>query len=528
MMKNEESRNHDAISIIRSTSDFETFEMYDKMNQFAIKCVLVLLVGGFAAMRPVSLHGQVVVGSGSAALEIQSTTGGLLLPRLTTTERNNMSAPANGLTIYNTTTLCVEINHGTSSSPAWSQVQCRTGSITQFTCGSTTVNGTLTRSQAASGVTITVPYTGGNGGVYSAISLASTGVTGLTATAAAGNVASGAGNLVLNISGTPASAGTATFALSLGGQTCSVSATVNDPAAAITQLDCAAATVNGLLFSGMATTATVSIPYTGGNSGTYSAQTLSSTGVTGLTATLSAGTVATGSGSITLTLSGTAATTGTASFALSFGGQSCALNLTITTVFCRAKVDATTFKNFYCYNLGSASTTVDPFTPSWEINGGYWQWGWTAVSAAGPSGPGSSQTNEGAQAGWPTFYQGDNVWQDATKSPWDPCPTGFKVPTRTQWEGVIANNTYSNLGTWTGSSTNYSSGKMIGTQLMLPAAGLRNISDGSLGGRGSSGYYWASTTDGAGYSRSVYFLSGPPTSAYSNRTNGFSVRCIAE
>jgi hypothetical protein len=37
-----------------------------------------------------------------AALEVDGTTGGILFPRLTTTERNNLSA-VNGLMIYNTT-----------------------------------------------------------------------------------------------------------------------------------------------------------------------------------------------------------------------------------------------------------------------------------------------------------------------------------------------------------------------------------------------------------------------------------------
>jgi hypothetical protein len=44
----------------------------------------------------------------SSVLDIQSTTKGVLLPRLTTTEINNIVSPATGLTVYNTTvnTLC--------------------------------------------------------------------------------------------------------------------------------------------------------------------------------------------------------------------------------------------------------------------------------------------------------------------------------------------------------------------------------------------------------------------------------------
>ncbi|WP_421876185.1 beta strand repeat-containing protein [Marinoscillum sp.] len=40
----------------------------------------------------------------SAALEVSSTTGGLLMPRMTTTQRDAISSPADGLMIYNTTT----------------------------------------------------------------------------------------------------------------------------------------------------------------------------------------------------------------------------------------------------------------------------------------------------------------------------------------------------------------------------------------------------------------------------------------
>lgn len=39
----------------------------------------------------------------SAALDIQSTTGGLLIPRLTASEKNSITSPANGLLVYQTT-----------------------------------------------------------------------------------------------------------------------------------------------------------------------------------------------------------------------------------------------------------------------------------------------------------------------------------------------------------------------------------------------------------------------------------------
>jgi uncharacterized protein (TIGR02145 family) len=98
--------------------------------------------------------------------------------------------------------------------------------IGAINCAGATNNGTLTQGTAASGVNSEIPYTGGNGGVQYGQTVASTGVTGLTATLAGGLVASGAGNLTYTITGTPASGGTASFAISVGGQSCTLTRTV--------------------------------------------------------------------------------------------------------------------------------------------------------------------------------------------------------------------------------------------------------------------------------------------------------------
>lgn len=99
--------------------------------------------------------------------------------------------------------------------------------ITALTCGSATFSGTPTAGSAFTG-TATVPYTGGNAVAYSAgAAVASTGVTGLSATLAAGTLASGAGSVTFAITGTPSAAGTASFAVSVGGQSCTIALTVN-------------------------------------------------------------------------------------------------------------------------------------------------------------------------------------------------------------------------------------------------------------------------------------------------------------
>jgi len=110
------------------------------------------------------------------------------------------------------------------------------------------------------------------------------------------------------------------------------STTDGSSTASISALTCASTTLSGTLYASTAFTGTATVPYTGGNGGTYSAGTaISSTGVTGLTATLQAGTLASGAGSIVYTITGTASGAGTATFAITFGGQTCSFTVTVIT-----------------------------------------------------------------------------------------------------------------------------------------------------------------------------------------------------
>ncbi len=102
-----------------------------------------------------------------------------------------------------------------------------TATVTALSCSSTTFSGTAYASTAFTG-TATVPYTGGSGASYAAgTAISSTGVTGLTATLQKGTLETGTGDLTYTIAGTPSGSGTATFAITFGGQSCGFAMTVS-------------------------------------------------------------------------------------------------------------------------------------------------------------------------------------------------------------------------------------------------------------------------------------------------------------
>ena len=106
----------------------------------------------------------------------------------------------------------------------------------------------------------------------------------------------------------------------------------------------------------------------------------------------------------------------------------------------------------------------------------------------------------------------------------DPCPAGWRVPTHTELQSLIASGyepatLYGVDGFCFGSGTN---------KLFLPAAGCRYYSDGSLGSVGSGGGYWSSTPSNSSSAYYIYFLSGDANTNDYSRSNGFSVRCVSE
>jgi len=122
---------------------------------------------------------------------------------------------------------------------------------------------------------------------------------------------------------------------------------------------------------------------------------------------------------------------------------------------------------------------------------------------------------------WDIWPQASTTWAKAN----DPCPTGWRVPTKEELESLANANSQ-----WT--TISGVTGRMFGSgiySIFLPAAGLRNGSHGSLYWVGSEGYYWSSSSSGGGNPYIIFFRNtyvGLENSY--ERWWGFSVRCVAE
>ena len=110
--------------------------------------------------------------------------------------------------------------------------------------------------------------------------------------------------------------------------------------------------------------------------------------------------------------------------------------------------------------------------------------------------------------------QNTNLWQGVNGVN-NPCPSGYRLPTETE---LNAERT-----SW---NSNNAAGAFA-SPLILPVAGSRVYSNGSLYFVGAGGDYWSSTVSSAN-SRGLYFDSSAAGVDGSNRAYGFSVRCLKD
>jgi len=306
----------------------------------------------------------------------------------------------------------------------------------------------------------------------------------------------------------------------------------------ISALNCSSAINNGTLTATkVANNATSVVTYTAGNAGPYSGQVVTSTGVSGLTATLQAGNFTNGSGSLTYTISGTPSTSGTATFALNIGGKTCVLLITVNQLGSYGPnitdVDGNTYKTVF---IGTQQWMADNLKTA-KYNDG------TGI----PNVPNDIQWSNLTTGAW-SYYNNDAVnnakygklynWYAvslSTNGNKNVCPTGWHVPTDAEW--TILTDYLGGL--------NVAGGKMkeVGTTSWIsPNVDATNTSlfTGLPGGyRDYVGYYkqignngvWWSTTDfseSTAWYRILNSSSGNANRDLPFKKDGLAVRCLRD
>jgi uncharacterized protein (TIGR02145 family) len=155
------------------------------------------------------------------------------------------------------------------------------------------------------------------------------------------------------------------------------------------------------------------------------------------------------------------------------------------------------------------------FAANLEDAGMFYQWnrkiGWSTTNP---------MTNSNGGTKWDGSTPAGTKWESAN----DPSPTGFRVPTKEEFETLL-NTTFvtSVQTTENGVTGRLFTDKNNGNSIFLPAAGYRLFDDGSL--YTNCGGYWSSTQHGP---TGAYGLWLPSDFIGTARYCGFSVRPVAE
>ena len=120
----------------------------------------------------------------------------------------------------------------------------------------------------------------------------------------------------------------------------------------------------------------------------------------------------------------------------------------------------------------------------------------------------------------PVLSVGDNAWPRDQQ----PCPAGWRVPTKAELDPIMTEANGSNKM----NGTNKVWMAAENANFVLPAAGYRCYSSGSSANLASYGNYWSSTLTPAGKSPRLIFSSGGADTTEYTLAFGFSVRCVQE
>lgn len=436
-------------------------------------------------------------------------------------------------TAASTGTALFALNIGGQSCTLSLPVTAPNGEITSLDCANATLNAPLEAGVPANNISADVDYGGGNGGTHGGQIVSSTGVTGLTAELISGTFANGAGTLTYVITGTPSAAGTASFALNIGGETCVMELPVILPVGEISSLDCANATIFGIYDENASVSnGSFDVNYTGGNGGTHNGETVNSTGVTGLTAELSPGVFENGAGIVSYTVTGIPNAGGFAYFDISIGGQNCQVTVYVfpLPVYCNTAttiVDVTntvTGETWMDRNLGASQVATSSTDAA--AYGDLYQWGRytdghqcrnsnVSTTLATDPVPGINEFIQppGVPFDWLT-PQNDDLWQVNTDYN-NLCPTGYRIPTEAEMNAEIAS--------WSSQDADGA----YNSPLKLTVGGFRHGAFSTIDLEDEYGYYWVTDTNGTNARHIIFDQNGVQVETL-NRSYGFSVRCIKE
>ena len=135
---------------------------------------------------------------------------------------------------------------------------------------------------------------------------------------------------------------------------------------------------------------------------------------------------------------------------------------------------------------------------------------------------------------WHYSSRDNNLWK-SSKTIYDPCPVGWRVPdggSNDVWSTALGSSSdfedYT-LYDSTNAGMNFSGRFGSASTIWYPASGYRRNRDGALRNVGSIGDYWSVTPD-SNYACSLYFnyYGNVNPASYGSRASGFSVRCLQE
>ncbi len=157
-----------------------------------------------------------------------------------------------------------------------------------------------------------------------------------------------------------------------------------------------------------------------------------------------------------------------------------------------------------------------------ESHGRFYQWNrnvsWNTIgsSASGANPSGTWQTTNPSGTSWTTT----------------PCPSGFRLPTNTEFQNLInaCNATYMS-GSWSSSNYGYltlTDKSNSANKLEFPAVGQRDFSSGTLEIAGTDGRYWSSVRSSSSSAHTMSFASSSVSMLTLDKQYGFSVRCVRQ